>query len=144
MLYLETNEEKELERARLPFFNYTGKEILPIKKFNQKIKEEINSQSKHWLNSDSCSSGWVSSSRPKNTIIYEDYVLHLKNVGAVTKTKLAAVGITKLNQLIFANSSQSEIKDQLTMISTISDLSISRPERMMASELWVLMIGFYI
>ena len=43
----------------------------------------------------------------------------------MTKAKLAAAGITKVNQLIFANSTQSEIKTSLTTIFTASSLPLS-------------------
>ena len=37
----ETNEEGDLEGICLPFFKYTGKEVLAIKKYKKKIEEEI-------------------------------------------------------------------------------------------------------
>ena len=91
------------------FFDFSNKEVLPVKKQNTKVKEEI--QQVKGL-TDRCTSGWVVLSHYcEDTIFQEDDVTYLRNVGAVTKAMLEAAGITKVSQLIFPDLSQSEIKN---------------------------------
>ena len=98
MINPETDKEEELEGIRLPIFNYTGKEILPIKKWNQKVKEEIQRVKEL---TDGRTSGWVTSSCPEDTLYHNDDITCIKNVGAAKKQKLEEAGITTVKDLVF-------------------------------------------
>ena len=64
----ETNKEGKLEGIQLPFFNYTGKEVLAIKKYKKKIAEEI-----QWVKNltNRKTAGWIVSSCDSEAIFME-------------------------------------------------------------------------
>ena len=121
----EGNEMEKFEGNRMPFFDYTGQEILSISKYEKKIEAEIRRLKEDIT--DGTTSGWIVSSRPANTIYEEDCVSQLKNLGKKLKTKLEKeAGITKVSQLIFAGSSPAEVNQQLTTISQSSNIPLSK------------------
>ena len=117
-----SNEIKQFEGYRLPHFTYSGKEVLSISKFEKKIKEEIRRVKELPVGS---RGGWVETSRSEGQVFMEEPVEILKNCASVRSRKLNEAGITKVNQLIFANLSQQEIESKLTSISESTGISIS-------------------
>ena len=83
---LENGEEKELEGYRMKLFDYSGKNILTISKYDQKLKEEFDRVKK---TENERTSGWIKTNRPTPSTIYEeDDVSRLRGVGKKTIKKL--------------------------------------------------------
>ena len=81
----ETGEEGELEGICLPFFNYTGKEVLAIKKYEKKIDEEIQRVKNL---TDGKTAGWIISSHDNESLFHKDCISVIKGVGAKTSNLL--------------------------------------------------------
>ena len=108
---------------RLPYFCYSGKEILSISKYEKKVIEEI-ARVKDLK--DGTTSGWVISTRPIDGTIFADECVGIfKSVGKITKKKLIDAGFTKVKQFIFPTLSQQQINNELTSISQVTGISIS-------------------
>ena len=118
-----SSENDKFEGIRLPLFEYSGREILPIKKWNQKVKEEIERVKSL---SDGRTGGWVISTRPESAIFFEDDISKLKNVGKQTKDKLEKAGITKVKDLIFSDLSPVEKAAKHTSIYETSGVFIKQ------------------
>ena len=73
----ETNEEGELKGIRLPIFNYSGREVLAINKWNEKVKAEIQNV-KCKSQTEAKIGGWIFDGRPQNAVYEKDDVTHLK------------------------------------------------------------------
>ena len=113
--------EKEMEGVRLPFFDYTGKEVLSIKNYEQKIKEEIDRVRSL---TDGRTSGWIISTRTGDFVYEEDAVIRLKRVGKITNDKLEKAGVTKVKQIALIRENEFDEfanKTKLTM-NTIKSL----------------------
>ena len=112
----ETGREKEQVGIRLPFFDYTGREVLSISKYETKINDEIRR-----VKDLTCgySSGWIKSTRSIGEIFGEDSVKFIHGVGQSTLNKLEIGNIKKVKDLMFLQYSHTEIINELKVISEI-------------------------
>ena len=117
-----SNENDKFEVYHLPHFTYSGKEVLSISKSEKRIKDEIRRVKELPVGS---RGGSVESSQAEDKVFMEEPVNVLKNCGEVRERKLNEAGITKVNQLIFANLTQQEIEEKLTSISKSTGITIS-------------------
>ena len=122
MIDPETGEEGDLEGIRLPFFNYTGKEVLAIKKYEKKIEEEIQRVKNLTYGK---TAGWVVSSRDNDALFHDDCVSVMKGVGAKMKEKLENAGVHKIKDFIFDDTSPPAVKAKLISISDKSTISLT-------------------
>ena len=121
---LENGEEKELEGYRMKLFDYSGKNILTISKYDQKLKEEFDRVKK---NKNGRTSGWIKTNRPTPSTIYEeDDVSRLRGVGKKTIKKLEVnAGITKVFQLASLGKTDEEVDKNIKELAIESDLTVS-------------------
>ena len=122
MLDEDTGEEGELEGIRIPLFNYTGKEVLAIKRYEKKIEEEIERVKNL---TDGKTAGWIISSCQPNSLYLEDFISVIKGVGIKTKEKLETAGICQVRDLLSSNSSTETITSKFTSISNTAGISIT-------------------
>ena len=114
---VETGEENESEGIRLPYFDYTGREVLSISKYENKINEEV----RRVREDITCgySSGWIKSTHSNGEIFGEDGVKFIHGVGEFTKNKLEIGNIKSVKDLMFIHHSPVEINSKLKSISEI-------------------------
>ena len=118
----ETGEEGELQGIRIPIFNYTGKEILTIKKYEKKVEEEIERVKNL---TDGKTAGWIITSRPQDTIFHNDCVSVMKGIGMKTKEKLEIAGIRQVKDFISSDTSPDAVASKLTSIADSSGCSLT-------------------
>jgi len=104
----ENDNEGEREGVRLNYFDYTGKEVYSIKKFDKKIKEVIK-EFKSKLTSGH-TTGWIESERIDGTFYEMDDITILKGVGEKYGKKLSDQGINHIYQLALCNSSHDQAR----------------------------------
>ena len=91
------------EGIRLTPFLYSGKEIMSIGKWEQKVQEELNRVKA--LPSDK-RTGWVKNLRPQGVLYEEDDIAMLPRVGRATKSALNSVGIEIVRDLFLLDREQ--------------------------------------
>ena len=82
--------------ARLPVFDYSGKNIVGIKKYKKLVQDEIS----RIKNKPEGRSKWIEDPRPAGMIWTEDPIDVLKGVGKKKKEALVAIGIHRVNDII--------------------------------------------
>ena len=124
-----SNTESDLKGIRLPIFDYSGRQVLAINKYNEKVEIEIQ-RLKSKSDAEARSSGWITNSRPPNVIYLNDNITCLKSVGKKIQEKLRKADILKVKDLVFIDKSPSEIRSLLTSISDKSSLSMNSITRL--------------
>ena len=115
------NEENELEGICLPFFSYTGKEVLVIKKYEQKIKDEID-RVKSLTNGKT--TVWVITSCDTDSLYLEDDISEMKSIEKKTKDKLENTGIYKVKNFIYSDTSPSAVTTRIASILNKSNILV--------------------
>ena len=119
----ETNEEGELKGIRIPIFNYSGREVLAINKWNEKVKAEIQNV-KCKSQTEAKIGGWIYDGLPQNAVYEKDDVTHLKKCKKNRQELLLSVGIRTVEDIMFKNKSAEEIQAKLAIISNNTNLSL--------------------
>ena len=103
----EDGSEGDLEGVRLPFFDYSKKEVVSIKKWNKVVQDKI-SRVKKLTNGRK--GGWITGHRTNKNLLYKfDHVSCLKNCGKEKTKMLVNAGITQVCELASLGSTK-EIK----------------------------------
>ena len=122
----EDGSEGELEGVRLPFYDYSGKEVVSIKKWNKLVKDEI-SRVKSLTNGRI--GGWITGHRPKESLYEFDHISCLKKCGKQKTRKLVNAGITQVCELASLGTTKEEITESIKQISAETHLPTSTIRR---------------
>ena len=119
----EDGREGKLEGVRLPFYDYSGKEVVSIKKWNKLVKDEI-ARVKALTNGRI--GGWITGHRPNKESLYEfDHISRLKKCGKKKAKKLVNTGITQICKLGLLGRTKEEVTESIKQISAETNLPTS-------------------